>query len=61
MADFDFLFSKIWQKYSYFLKKIHVWRKNQNGGRKPRWRQVDYFSNRNSIGMPSSGFVRYIF
>jgi hypothetical protein len=49
------------QKYSYFLEKINVWRKNQNGDQKPRWCQVDYFSNRNSTEMSSSGFVRYIF
>jgi hypothetical protein len=27
------------KKYSYFLGKINNWRKNQNGGQKPRWRQ----------------------
>jgi hypothetical protein len=49
------------QKYSYFLEKNNNWRKNQNGGQKPRWRQVDYFSNRNLTETPPSGFERYIF
>jgi hypothetical protein len=31
------------KKYSYFQEKIYGWRKNQNGGQKPRWRQVEFF------------------
>jgi hypothetical protein len=69
---FDFLFSKIVQKsmnnffpickliliqkYSYCLGKINGRRINQNGGQKSRWRQVDYFLNRNSTETPSTGF-----
>jgi hypothetical protein len=48
------------KKYSYFLEKINNWKIIQNGGQKPRWRQVEYFSNRNLTETPPS-FERYIF
>jgi hypothetical protein len=49
---------KIFHSVNWFLFiNIHMFGKNQNGGQKPRWRQVDYFFNRNSTETPSSGFV----
>jgi hypothetical protein len=48
------------KKIHIFLEKTNNWR-NQNGGQKPRWRQVDNFFNRNLTETPPSGFERYFF
>jgi hypothetical protein len=46
IKNFPFCKLILIKKYSYFVEKINEWRKILNGGQKPRWRPVDYFSTK---------------